>query len=121
MTLAGVFFSNRARTSAHIALVALTGVSGDFSKDLERAGCKSETVIPAHQNAGYTHQVQRQYVVFKRLKICLVRVSLLAKGISSGAAKSARNGQCHTLTTTNAQGRQTFFGIAFDHLVQQGY
>ncbi|WP_222935874.1 hypothetical protein, partial [Pseudomonas proteolytica] len=38
MTLAGAFFSNRARTSAHIDFVPLTGVLGDFIKDLERAG-----------------------------------------------------------------------------------
>jgi hypothetical protein len=36
MTLAGAFFSNRARTSAHTAFVTLTGILGDFIKDLER-------------------------------------------------------------------------------------
>jgi hypothetical protein len=38
MTLAGAFFSNRARTSAHTAFVTLTGILGDFIKDLERDG-----------------------------------------------------------------------------------
>jgi hypothetical protein len=55
MTLAGVFFSNRARTSAHIAFVALTGVLRDFIKDLERAGCKSETVSGLTRGNGYVH------------------------------------------------------------------
>ncbi|WP_236712410.1 hypothetical protein, partial [Pseudomonas sp. Root401] len=40
-TLAGAFFSNRARTSAHIAFVTLTGVLWDFIKDLERAASQS--------------------------------------------------------------------------------
>ncbi|WP_223433665.1 hypothetical protein, partial [Pseudomonas sp. GL-B-26] len=47
MTLAGVFFSNRARTSAHIAFVTLTGVLGDFIKDLERAGFYSDSLFQA--------------------------------------------------------------------------
>jgi hypothetical protein len=45
MTLAGAFFSNRARTSAHIAFVTLTGVLGDFIKDLERAGPYGEALF----------------------------------------------------------------------------
>ncbi|WP_207304119.1 hypothetical protein, partial [Pseudomonas cedrina] len=53
MTLAGAFFSNRARTSAHIAFVTLTGVLRDFIKDLERAGCKSETISSRYLNNGY--------------------------------------------------------------------
>jgi len=32
MTLAGAFFSNRARTSAHIVFVTLTGVLGEFKR-----------------------------------------------------------------------------------------
>ena len=28
--------------------------------------------------------------------------------------------QRHTLTATNTQGRKAFFGVAFDHFVQQG-
>jgi hypothetical protein len=43
--------------------------------------CKSETVIPAHQNAGYTHQNQRQHIVFKRLKVSLIEEN----GSKSGA------------------------------------
>ncbi|WP_218244401.1 hypothetical protein, partial [Pseudomonas sp. ICMP 460] len=39
------FFSNRARTSAHIDFVPLTGVLGDFIKDLERAGFYSESLL----------------------------------------------------------------------------
>ncbi|WP_223432596.1 hypothetical protein, partial [Pseudomonas sp. GL-B-26] len=54
MTLAGVFFSNRARTSAHIAFVTLTGVLGDFIKDLERAGRKGETLSSRYRSNGYT-------------------------------------------------------------------
>ncbi|WP_339519683.1 hypothetical protein, partial [Pseudomonas proteolytica] len=53
MTLAGAFFSNRARTSAHIDFVPLTGVLGDFIKDLERAGCKSGTHGRRYRRNGY--------------------------------------------------------------------
>ena len=35
--------------------------------------------------------------------------------------QSTFDGQRHPLPTTNAQGRQAFFGIPFDHLVQQGH
>jgi hypothetical protein len=53
MTLAGAFFSNRARTSAHIAFVTLTGVLGDFIKDLERAGRQGETKSRRYRKNGY--------------------------------------------------------------------
>jgi hypothetical protein len=49
MTLAGAFFSNRARTSAHIAFVTLTGVLGDFIKDLERAGPYGGSLLEERQ------------------------------------------------------------------------
>ncbi|WP_438870437.1 hypothetical protein, partial [Pseudomonas sp. L1(2025)] len=45
MTLAGTFFSNRARTSAHIAFVTLTRVLGHFIKDLERDGSYSGSLL----------------------------------------------------------------------------
>jgi hypothetical protein len=38
MTLAGAFFSKRARTSAHIVWGSLNEISGDFTEDLERDG-----------------------------------------------------------------------------------
>jgi hypothetical protein len=40
--------------------------------------CKSGTIIPARANAGYTHQDQRQHIVFKGLKISLIEADLSA-------------------------------------------
>jgi hypothetical protein len=47
MTLAGAFFSKRARTSAHIVWGSLNEISGDFTEDLERDGYKSKSLSAA--------------------------------------------------------------------------
>ncbi|MGB8922337.1 MAG: hypothetical protein WCC61_12595, partial [Pseudomonas sp.] len=46
MTLAGAFFSKRARTSAHIVWGSLNEISEDFTEDLERDGFYSESPFP---------------------------------------------------------------------------
>jgi hypothetical protein len=58
MTLAGAFFSKRARTSAHIVWGSLNEISEDFTEDLERDGCKSETASSSTRSNGYSPKTQ---------------------------------------------------------------
>jgi hypothetical protein len=60
MTLAGAFFSKRARTSAHIVWGSLNEISGDFTEDLERDGCKSETASGNTRSNGYAPNPKTQ-------------------------------------------------------------
>ncbi|MEB0077815.1 hypothetical protein QN386_16830, partial [Pseudomonas sp. CCI3.2] len=54
-------------------------LAGPFWRLKKVPRCKSETIISAPTNAGYTHKTQRQPIAFKRLKSSLIRANVLAK------------------------------------------